>query len=257
MKKKINDGFNTIQVEDPEHSGHGKGILACIVLVLLFLVILMICIRMDVGGFGTKVLRPILKDIPVVNQILPEPTDEEIAEETGYKTLAQAVARIDELEEQLAQLQQAQQSSGDAAQSTVDSGEIEALKNEIATLKVYEKNQKTFESTKEQFYKEVVYNDNVDVSDYTKWYESMDKDTAAKLYKEAVQTEAASEKEKELAESYAKMKPKQAAAILENMTADLDTVVHILEAMSAQDRGEIMGEMNAAFAAKITKKMTS
>lgn len=255
MKKKINDGFNTIPENQQEHSGYGKGILFCIALVLLFLIILMILIRMDVGGFGTKVLRPILKDVPIVNHILPEPTDEEIAAETGYKSLSQAVERIAELEAELEQLQNA--ASGDATQNTADSAEIERLKQQIATLQVYEKNQKTFESTKEKFYREVVYNDNVDVSEYTKWYESMDKDTAAKLYKEAVQTQEASEKDKDMAESYAKMKPEQAAAALESMSGDLDTVVRILGAMSAQERGEIMGEMTPNFAAKITKKMTS
>ena len=32
-------------------------------------------VKLDIGGFGSSVLRPILKDVPVVNTILPEPTE--------------------------------------------------------------------------------------------------------------------------------------------------------------------------------------
>jgi hypothetical protein len=258
-KKKIQDGFNTIpSAPEPKskESHGGSAFLVCTMLVLLFLVVLIILIRMDVGGFGTNVLRPILKDVPVVNRILPEPTDEEVAAESGYKNLNEAVTKIEELEAQIAALEEQQTTAAASGDSALQE-QIDKLQQENATLKVYENNQKTFESTKAQFYEDVVYNDNVDVSDYTKWYESMDADTAAKLYKEAVQTQEASERVKELAQSYAKMKPAQAADILEQMTGDMDTVVAILEEMNATDRGKIMGEMNSAFAAKVTKKMST
>lgn len=263
MKKTVREGFNTMPTaSQPVQKESGKGLLVCVTLVLLFIIILLVCIRMDVGGFGTRVLRPILKDVPVVKHVLPEPTDEEVASETGYRSLAQAVTKIEQLEKEIAELKAKQESQtaaedGAGAVDATLQAEIDSLKQQIETLKVYESNQKNFEATKENFYQEVVYNDNVDVSDYTKWYESMDKDTAAKLYKEAVKTQEASAHEKEMAQTYAKMKPAKAAAILNTMTGDVDTVINILNAMDAKDRGAIMAEMNATFAAKITKKMTS
>ena len=96
-----------------------------------------------------------------------------------------------------------------------------------------------------------------DAEDYVKWYESMDADTAAKLYKEVIKTEKEEQDKKELAESYAAMKPAQAAKILEVMTADLDIVVSILNEMTPEQRGKIMGEMSSPYAAKVTKKMSS
>lgn len=261
MKKTVRDGFNTMSTPpQPVQKESGKGLLVCVTLVLLFIIILLVCIRMDVGGFGTQVLRPLLKDVPIVKHVLPEATDEEVAIETGYRSLAQAVTKIEQLEQENAALKEQQASQTSTEGGTADASlqaEIDSLKQQIETLKVYENNQKSFEATKEKFYQEVVYNDHVDVSDYTKWYESMDKDTAAKLYKEAVKTREASEYEKELAETYAKMKPAKAAAILNTMTGDVDTVINILNAMNAKDRGAIMGEMDAIFAAKITKKMAS
>ena len=262
MKKTIQDGFNTIGVreEQSRQGGSGKGILLAVILVLLFLILLLVAIRMDVGGFGSKVLRPMLKDVPLVRVILPPESDEEAAKRTGYHSLSQAVARIDELEEQIETLKEQQNTAAQDTAASADASsaqaKIDELTQQVAALKVYEDNQKTFESTKEQFYKEVVYNDKVDLDSYTKWYESMDADTAAKLYKEAVQTQAVSDKEKELADSYSKMKPEEAASILNTMTGDVDTVAAILSAMNARYRGEIMGKMDPAFAAKITKKLT-
>ena len=51
------------------------------------------------------------------------------------------------------------------------------------------------------------------------------------------------------------MKPKQAAAIFESMTDNLDLAAKILGAMSNDDRGKILGAMNSDVAARITKIM--
>ena len=51
------------------------------------------------------------------------------------------------------------------------------------------------------------------------------------------------------------MKPKQAAAIFEEMENNLDMAARILKEMTAEDRGKILGVMNAEIAAKLTKIM--
>ncbi len=263
MSKKFKEGFNSVPTfehdETVKKDSSAKNAFLTLVIVIIAIVALLIAIRIDIGGFGSKVLRPLLEDVPVISAILPEKTDEEVRQESGYKSLAQAVTRIQQLEEEVGALKAANASnaSSEAAFSDEDKAKIKELEKKIEKLKVYEKNQKSFESTKEDFYKQVVYNDNVNVDDYIKWYESMDADTAAKLYKEAVQTEVATKEQKELANSYAAMKPEKAAKILETMTADLDIVVNVLNEMSPEQRGKIMGEMSAAYAAKVTKKMSA
>lgn len=243
-----------------DKGGKLKGILIVISAVLLFLVILIILIKMDLGGFGSKVLRPILKDVPVVNKILPAATDDEIAKESGYDTLEEAVAKINELEQQLDAAKKAQNTSAakDTEATSDKDDQIKELEKEIKRLKTYEENQKKFEKTKTDFYNQVVYNDKApDASTYSQWYESMDKDTAAKIYREVVGKQADDAEKKALADTYSAMKPAQAAAILQNMTGDLDAVVSILKSMEAEKRGLVLGAMDSAFAAKITKKMTS
>lgn len=48
------------------------------VLVVLFILILLALIKMDVGGFGSNVLGPIIGDIPYVNKILPASAQQEV-----------------------------------------------------------------------------------------------------------------------------------------------------------------------------------
>ena len=57
------------------------------------------------------------------------------------------------------------------------------------------------------------------------------------------------------AQTYSEMKPKQAASIFEEMTDDLDLVAKILDQMSAEDRGNILGAMDAEVAARLTRIM--
>ena len=47
-----------------------------ILIVLIWLAIFVLLIKLDIGGFGSNVLRPVLKDVPVLNMILPEASDE-------------------------------------------------------------------------------------------------------------------------------------------------------------------------------------
>ena len=60
---------------------------------------------------------------------------------------------------------------------------------------------------------------------------------------------------KEYASAYAQMKPKEAAGIFEEMTDNLELVSRILMTMNAQQRGDILGQMDPAVAAKLTKIM--
>ena len=88
-----------------------------------------------------------------------------------------------------------------------------------------------------------------------KYYESMDPATAEFLYKQVVSDLEESKEVQDYATAYSEMKPKQAAGIFEAMTNNLDLAAKILKEMSAEDRGEILGVMDAEVAAKLTKIM--
>ena len=236
--------------QEEEESGGSKlaVILATIVFIAIWLAILALIIKMDIGGFGSTVLHPILKDVPVINKILPETEKEPVVDaQYPYTTLDEAIARIKELEVELSDTQ---------SQSKGNSDYLSQLEAEVARLREFENEQSAFEEEKTKFYKEVVFNENApDISEYKAYYESIDPANAEVLYKQVVQQQEADAEIEEYAKTYSEMKPKQAAAIMEAMQDNLKLVVKILENMKTDARSDILAAMNAEVAARITKMM--
>ena len=222
--------------------------LVTLVIIIVWLAILALLIKWDVGGFGSTVMRPLLKDIPYVNRILPDSEDDLSTEEDyPYKNMDEAVAYIKELEQELAQAQQG---------SSENSAYIADLEAQSQKLKEYEANEAAFEEEKEKFYNEVVFSDQApDIEQYKEYYESIDPDNAELLYKQVVEQQQTDSKIADYVKGYSQMKPKEAAAIFDTMTDNLNLVAQILENMDAQSRADILGKMNSDTAAKVTEIM--
>ena len=234
------------QLAEDEDAGGVSVALVTIVIVIIWLAILCLLIKLDVGGFGSGVL----KDVPVINKILPEDavvtTDDEEAY-GGYTSLREAVDYITELELELERAQTA---------SNTDSEELEQLRAEIDRLQTFEDAQVEFDRIKTEFYEEVVYAEKGPGAEaYQKYYESMDPAMAEYLYKQVVEQVEVSKEIQDYAQTYSEMKPKEAAAIFESMTDDLDLAAKILYQMSAEDRGKILGVMDPEVAARLTRIM--
>ena len=239
-------------MEESGGAGSGSVFLVTFIIVLIWVAILCLIIKLDFGGFGSNVLTPILKDVPVLNKILPNTMEESLEsgeEETygGYKSLQEAVDYMKELELELERAQSAQNSSSE---------EVEQLKAEVERLKTFEDSQVEFQRIKTEFYEEVVYADNgPGIEEYRRYYEEMDPATAEYLYKQVITQIEESDEIKDYAAAYSAMKPKAAAAIFEAMTDNLDLAVRILGVMDADQRGKILGAMDTEIAARITKLM--
>ena len=237
---------------DEEEGSTGSVFLVTFVIVLIWIAILCLVVKLDFGGFGSNVLTPILKDVPVLNLILPNNTDVVIDEEEGdayggYSSLQEAVDYIKELELELERAQSAGETSAD---------EVAELRAEIDRLETFEDSQVEFQRIKTEFYEEVVYADKgPGIEEYRKYYEEMDPATAEYLYKQVIQQQETDQEIQDYAQAYAEMKPAQAAAIFEAMTDDLDLAAKILNQMSAEDRGNVLGAMNAETAARLTRIM--
>lgn len=237
---------------DEQIDGNGASVvIVTLFIILIWLGILILLVKMDVGGFGSNVLTPIFKDVPVINKILPSESTTETSKDKeaygGYSSLKEAVEQIKTPEKQL-----------DQAQSTnaTYAEQIDTLKAEVQRLKTFEDNQVEFQKIKEQFYEEVVYAENGPGADeYRKYYEEMDPATAEALYKQVIQTEAADKQMQEYANTFSNMQASEAAAILGNMTDNLDLAASILQNLDVSTRGAILGAMDSAIAARIVKIM--
>ena len=240
------------ELSEGEEESSGSVFAVTFVIVLIWVAILCLIIKLDFGGFGSNVLTPILKDVPVLNLILPANTDVAVDEETsesygGYDNLKDAVAYIKELELELERAQSAESTSTD---------EVAQLKAEVERLKTFEDSQVEFQRIKTEFYEEVVYSEKgPGIEEYKKYYEEMDPATAEYLYKQVIQQIEESDEIKDYAKAYSAMKPKEAAAIFEAMTDNLDLAARILNVMEAEDRGKILGVMDPEIASRLTKIM--
>jgi FtsZ-binding cell division protein ZapB len=143
--------------EEANTNSEGMGskaltVIIIILIVFIWLAILALLIKFDVGGIGTNTFRPILKDIPIVNNILPDLSDEDIANENRYpyKNLNEAVDYIKLLEEKVDKL----------TEENDDYAERQAqMQTELNTLRHFADEYDDYLKQRELFDREIVYNE--------------------------------------------------------------------------------------------------
>ncbi len=241
------------KVEKVDNEDAGDGILGKLMLVfvtlliiLIWLGIIVLLIKFDVGGFGSTVLRPMIKDVPYLNVILPEEEETE-GEQYQFETIEDAVDRIKELEAML----------DDAlAQNALKEQEIIELQGQIAALSVYKEEQDKFEKLKQQWYEEVVFGtEGVEYEWYKTYYESIDPENAEVLYKQVIEQWAYDENMEKYVKTYSSMPAKNAAAIFDTMMGQTRLIADILMNMDTQSRADILAKMEPENAAKLTAVM--
>lgn len=252
-EKKARKKAEKEEIDEYEDESYGSKLLLGFVtflIIVIWLGIIAILIKCDVGGFGSSVLRPILKDVPYINKVLPSDGAKESeteGTELAYSSLDDAVARIKELEVELDESVSSEKKLNK---------KLKKLQEENENLMTYKTEQDKFEEEKEKFYEEVVFSDTApDIEEYKSWYETIDAENAEVIYKQVVEQTTQDEQIKEYANTYSSMKAKEAAGIFDSMTDNLKLVAKILNAMDAQSRGDILGKMNPDTAAKVTKIM--
>ncbi len=238
------------ELEDQSKSGGFSVFMVTLFIILIWLVILGIIIKLDVGGIGSNVMAPLLKNVPVLNKILPADSiteTDDLEAYYGYTSLSDAVDQIKALEMELTNARNA---------NTTNISEIERLKAEVERLQTFEQQQVEFARIKTEFYESVIYAENGPGPDaFIQYFESIDKATAEELYKQVIKQKEVDEAYSDYADAYAQMDPAAAAAIFNTMDNNLDLVANILKAMSANSRGNILAKMDANIAAQVTKLM--
>ncbi len=247
-----------------DNAGGFATIVITFLIILIWLAIMALLVKLDVGGFGSDILAPIIKDVPYLNLILPEGsvdhdqsgqatipvTTEEGAEgaSTGaISTMEDALAYITRLEKAL---------QSEMEQNSAYAQEIAKLQAEVARLEPFEKQQKEFYEEKAKFYEEIVYgNNSPDPEAFAAYYEQIDPDSAAAIYEKIKQQGVDDAAIKAFATTYSGMKAKSAAKIFDEMVAEnqIQLVAKILAQMSIENRGDILAAMEQANAAKLTQ----
>lgn len=234
--------------QEEKKGGAVLGMIVVFLIIVLSIAILAIMIRLDVGGLGTM-LRPTLRNVPILGKILPDVSQEmkELENDYPYTSIPQAIARIEELEALVAVL-------SEGSSTYVDT--ISELQAEVARLKVFEDNVLEFEQRVEEFDYKVVFNSKApDLAEYEAFYRLINPTTAEDIYRLVVEKLQFDEATKEQAKILKAMKPAEAAKTLEEMTADIEYNCTLLLCLKDTEIAAIMDKMNALYRAKLLTKM--
>ena len=247
-EKLIKKGIDPDDPDFEDDGGVGSKVavfLATIVIIAIWLGILVLVIKWDVGGFGSTVMYPILKDVPYVNKILPEVEVPIEQQQYPYTTLSEATEYVKQLEQQRGKAQKKIEKKDER---------IKELNSQLEKLSAYEENEAKFEELKQKFDEEVVFSDNApDISNYQEYYEAIDPANAQVIYRQVLEQQKKDKETEDYVATYSSMKPKKAAAMFDTMMDDNSKLVaDILGAMDTESRANIMAEMQAENAAIIT-----
>lgn len=257
-KKNKKKGQGELPEEEKETVG-GKIVLFVVTLVILliWLAIVAILVKTDIGGFGSTVLYPVFKDVPYLNMILPDvDKGPEEDEKYSFDSIEEAVDYIKELEKEL----QASQLLNNEDAKTIDE-----LSAQVQELQKYKQEQENFETLRDKFYNDVLYytSDQYDLYSkdslvvleaYRQYFEEIEPAKAEGLYKQVVTQLENADKYDDYVNKYANMPPKKAAALFNEAESaeDLELVADILNHMAVQNASDILAQMDTDLAFKLT-----
>lgn len=214
------------------------GIIGCIGGILYF----------NVGNVTDKYMKPLLQNIPVVKNIVPTAEKQENQEDLTQLSKEEIIQKLNQVNEEL---------TAEKEENSSLTKEVESSKKEIQRLQEIETQHLQFLQEKEAFDRQVVYGEQAPtLEEYRQFYEQMNPETAESIYREIVGDAEISQELKKYAATYQEMDASSAAGILEKLTlTDIDLVIQILENIDAEQRADILGEMEPQTAARITKRL--
>ena len=240
-----------------DNAGGFATILITFLIILIWLAIMALLIKLDVGGFGSDILAPIIGDIPGLNLILPDNATKQSEQPTDISSAESSNSSLNSLDEANAYIKRLEQAlQEEMTKNSSYASSIEKLEAEVARLEPFERQQKEFYEERASFYASVVYGDYApDAAAYASYYAMIDPDTAAKIYEQVMKSELDDEAIKAFATTYSGMKAKQAAQIFDEMIEEnqIQLVCRILAQMTIENRGDILAQMEKPNAAKCTQ----
>lgn len=234
---------------DNDESKSGSKILLFLLSFLILLGAFILLVKLDVGGLGTNILGPRLKNVPVINLILPKMSAEEAGNldlpNYNFETVDEAVERLKATEIMLKE----KEKEAEKLNETINQNQAE-----IDRLKVFEAERLQFEKDKEEFDKLVA--EQADPEAFMAFVEEMYPESALKIYESLITQKQINEEIASVASMYQEMKPKNAAAILEEtVSKDIDMAAQILLQLEPSQAGAILAAMDSTLADKVSRYM--
>lgn len=229
------------------------GTLCFIGIILICAIIFGVCAKLDVGGFATNALAPIISDVPGIRNILPANLQEKSLDEIIAQDNINQQMQIASEEAKKAQAE-AEKMSEEAA---IEASKAEAKAQQEAELKAQEKAQAAEEARVKAQEQAKVQAEEQAKAEADAQAKQEAEAKAAEAERKAQEDKAAQDEAlADYVSTYANMKAQDAAAIFDNMMdGKSSTVVKILANMPADKRAAIMACMDLDNVTQITVLM--
>lgn len=214
------------------------------ILILIILALLVLAIKLDIGKVSTNFIGPRIKNIPIINKILPKASENE---EGPYDDFTDREF-IDTIGTSTAELERAKQEIEDQFLQIVD------LEKRIENLQVFEDEYLTFKEEK-RIFDEYVAAGNTE--EFAQFYQQMYPENAQEVYAQIVQVQQMTKEQRKYASLVSEMDGTRAAKVLENLfETDMDIILAILSNMETESASAILEEMEAEIAAAVIKQLS-
>lgn len=213
------------------------------IVIIAIVALLVAIIKFDVGKISSKYIAPIVKDIPIVKNILPKTK----GEEGQYADLSKT---------QLTNILNGSEQQLEMAQNEIQQYllEIEALESKIEDLKVFEDEYVTFKEEKLLFDQQLA---TMNEDQFIAFFEQMYPDHAATIYSELIQTQQMTKEQRKYSSLISEMDESAAAKVLENLyQTDMDIILSILTNMETENVSAILEEMDSNIASIVVKQLS-
>ncbi len=240
-----------------DNAGGFATIVITLLIILIWLAIMALLIKLDVGGFGSGILAPLIKDVPYLNLILPDGSVSRDVGTTDASSAEACVTGMDSLDEANAYIRRLEQAlQSEMEQNSSYAMTIDRLNAEINRLEPFERQQREFYEERASFMASIVYGDYApDASLYASYYEWLYPEEAASIYQRVITDQSDNAAITAFANTYSGMKAKQAAAIFDEMIKEneIELVARMLAQMTIENRADILAAMEKPNAAKLTQ----
>ena len=221
--------------------GKGKGGLIVTLTIILLIALIIAAFWFNVFGARDNYLMPVLQRIPVVNNLLPMPEEEDPYESM---TTGELIALVESLRSEISGKEEQIQSLTD--RSTL-------LANQVETLSHFRDQQMRFRMEKEEFDRMIVSGEPIE---FARFFESIDPENAAMLYQEAIAREQWTREHASYVAMIQSMEARPAAEMFSRLIrSNPDLVASVLRNMDNRMSGEILSAMPAQDAALIVNRM--
>ena len=227
-------------------------VLSVIIMASIFVTAFYIVVNNNVYGIGEK-YRDKIEKIPLLKRALPEERDEfasieHLTDEELRSKYMELKMENDELEKKLLEANRLI-SELEVYKDSYEKIIIEKEKEDNLLLE--EKNK--LESDRQSLQKLAAMGDK---EGFKKYFETIDKETAAKIYNEILIEEKSNNEIDGFIKIYEGMDENAAAKILSDMGEEnIEIVAKLLLDMNKESASAILGRMNTSFASKVTKKI--